>query len=118
MNNTNTYLEKNAPANMINGSYYYAISFCSSNYESAISYIPDMYLVDGMESVNIFNIPISPDSNVTGRNIYRTQRNTTSYYLLDKLYDNTTTKYIDSMSYNNISNNMYYNIFFNRLYGL
>ena len=89
---------------MKNGTYYYGVSFYTNSYESNISYIPDINVVDNNQTTILSNIPISPDTNVIGRNIYRTQVNTTSYYLLDKIYDNTATQYIDDILDDELSN--------------
>jgi hypothetical protein len=106
----NTYLSigpiiKGIVSNVQPATYSYGITFYTHNTESNISYIPDIFVSDKVNSIVINNIPVSNDSKVIGRNIYRTQMNTTAYYLLDKIYNNTDTSYTDILSDNSLSNN-------------
>ena len=106
----NTYLSigpiiKGILSNVQPATYSYGITFYTHNTESNISYIPDIFVSNKINSIVINNIPVSNDSKVIGRNIYRTQMNTTAYYLLDKIYNNTDTIYTDILNDNNLSNN-------------
>jgi len=48
--------------------------------------------------VNLTSIPVSSDSQVTGRKIYRTTLGGTRFYWLATIYDNTSTTYTDNVS--------------------
>ena len=78
-----------------NGLYYYKISYYNNSKESENSNFINISITLNHQ-VALTKIPISSDTSVTGRKIYRTLANTNTYYLLADIKDNITTSYIDN----------------------
>lgn len=81
------------------GTYYYKVTFYSSysGLESNVSASANATTPSDTYVVNLTSIPTSTDNSVTARKIYRTKLDdTTVYYLLTTIADNTTTIYEDS----------------------
>ena len=53
-------------------------------------------VIVSFQAITLTNIPVSTDTQVTGRKIYRTDSGGVNYYYLTTINDNTTTSYIDS----------------------
>lgn len=83
------------------GKHLYVISYYDNFSESEKS---DFIEIDvaGSKLIKFSNLPISPNSNVKGRRIYRTKVQDNVLYLLKNLDDNTTTEFIDGESDNNL----------------
>lgn len=85
----------------IAGTYSYLVTFvrggnypCESNPGPASA---DVTVTAG-QSVSLSSIPISPDSNVTARNVYRTEAGGATYKWLCQIADNTATTATDNAS--------------------
>jgi len=82
---------------VLNGDYYYKVTFMSGLLESAPSPF-SAQVSPALEEVDLSSIPISTDSQVTGRRIYRMGGTTTEYYLVALIGDNVTTDYTDNVA--------------------
>lgn len=86
--------------NIDNGTHKYKITYYTDLGETGISALSTNITItdkttDGQ--VNLANIPVSTDTKVTGRRIYRTLANSTaSYFLLADIPNNTSTTYTDN----------------------
>ena len=78
------------------GYHYYAISYETQEGESELSILKSVVIESNMYVI-LNNIPISLNSNVINRNIYRSMANDNKMYLLYKITDNITTKYVDNI---------------------
>jgi len=97
------------------GTYIYGISYYTKYYESEISSQKTIsYSADF--SVNIFKLPISENTQVIGRRIYRTKANENKFYLLFDLLNNETIELHDNINDEqlgidyNINNNIKYKL--------
>jgi hypothetical protein len=84
--------------NIAAGNYSYVVSFYTQEGETTCSQnLTTVTLSDGTGQVLLENIPVSSNSNVIGRKIYRTKLNDTTglFYLLHTINDNITTKFYD-----------------------
>jgi hypothetical protein len=96
--------------NVENGTHLYLVTFYSRVEETPPGISPTQSIsinitdktVNGM--VYVFNIPVSLDSRVIGRNIYRTKANDNIYYYLGSLSNNFQTSFVDNKSDNDLSN--------------
>jgi len=86
------------------GTYYYAVAYITS-YGTAGDYTNSTnqphITISASSSISLVDLPISPDPRVTGRRIFRTQKDGTYFYAY-KLYDladNTTTSWTDNGIY-------------------
>lgn len=86
--------------NIDNGTHRYRVSYYTALGETQLSTLTTNISITDKTSngqINLTNIPISTDTKVTGRRIYRTLANTTaSYYLLVDIPNNTSTTYTDN----------------------
>ncbi len=83
----------------IAGTYSYVVTFVrGGNYPAESNPSPASASVapTAGQSVNLSSIPLSPDGNVTARNIYRTEDAGATYKWLCQIADNTTTTYVDN----------------------
>lgn len=76
--------------------YNYAITNSSPYGETPIG--PTASITTNSTGSVILTLPISSNGNVNGRKIYRTTAGGTTYYLVDIIYDNYTTDYVDNKS--------------------
>lgn len=83
-------------ASTMNGTYYYSITYSNPLQESSQGVISDPITVTNT-GVNLTNIPISSDSQVTQRNIYRIGGALGQWRLIFTINDNTTTTYSDTL---------------------
>jgi len=101
--NNNNFISSNKG---LNGTYYYKISYISTNNESECSNVIGPITITH-QAVKLDSLPISLDSNVIGRKIYRTKGlNVNNYYLVATINDNTSTSYIDSVADSVVNNNI------------
>lgn len=86
--------------NIDNGTHRYRVSYYTDLGETQLSNATTNVTITDKTSngqINLTNIPVSTDTKVTGRRIYRTLANTTaSYYLLVDIPNNTSTTYTDN----------------------
>lgn len=82
------------------GAYYYRVAYGDAN--GNFGRPSDASLVatttGGNQQVNLSAIPVSSNTSVTQRRIYRTKVGGTEYYLLATISDNTTTTYTDNIA--------------------
>lgn len=95
-------LNINGSGNVPIGTYYYAVVFSTIEGDTKAcryEYFPSI-VISSPSSVLIQNIPISSDSRVLKRKIYRSQAGTVgdiySLYYIGSINDNTTTSYLDN----------------------
>lgn len=89
----------NSVAGNLNGTYDYCVSFVTATGETGWGLQAEVSVVN--QRVNLTNIPISADSSVIARKIYRTIGNpgdTRYLKLLTTINDNTTTIYADNIA--------------------
>lgn len=88
--------------NIDNGTHRYRVSYYTDLGETQLSTLTTNITITDKTSngqINLTNIPVSTDTKVTGRRIYRTLANTTaSYYLLVDIPNNTSTTYTDNIA--------------------
>ena len=80
------------------GFYLYGVSFYTSSEESVLSMATPVYIPLTTSNVLFTNIPISSNTNVIGRKIYRTRVNDTKFYLLAIITDNIQSTFIDNIN--------------------
>lgn len=87
-----------AGTNLGIGLYYYTVSYITALGETNMSTTVNVTTTAGNQSVVLTNIPISTDTRVTGRKIYRTKVGATSdnEFFLTQISNNTTTTYTDT----------------------
>lgn len=90
-----------AGSSTMNGKYYYCITFANANQESGQGAVSLPITVTGT-GVGLTSIPISTDSQVTQRNIYRQGGALGQWRLVATLNDNTTTVYNDTLADNQV----------------
>jgi len=99
--NSMAYTLSGTAGNVDDGVHRYKVSYYNDTGETALSgtYLV-VTVVDQSTSgqVLLTSIPVSPDSSVIGRKIYRSKvgLSTSAYYLVDTIADNTTTIYTDN----------------------
>lgn len=87
-----------AGGNLTTGAYIYAISFLVPGGETMIGNTTlATTLTGGNNQFALTNISLG-QSNCTGRKIYRTLHNGTTFYYLNTIHDNTTTTYSDNLA--------------------
>lgn len=99
----NAMLANIGPGNINNGVHKYVVTFYSRTEETPKGNMDiSINIIDNSLNgvVYVYNIPISNDSRVLGRNIYRTKANENIYYYLGSLGNNLQTSFIDSASDN------------------
>lgn len=82
------------------GTYKYAITYLYEGYQESNPYLDSdedvvECSIEAGDSVMLSNIPISSDTDVTKRKVYRTLKDGDVYYYVDTIDDNTTTTYSD-----------------------
>ncbi|MEM4217065.1 MAG: hypothetical protein QXZ09_03495 [Candidatus Methanomethylicaceae archaeon] len=80
----------------LNGTYSWKVTFVSATMESNGSPVSNQLTVSN-QSVNLSNIPISPDPQVAKRRIYRTLAGGTVFKFVGEINDNTTTTFTDNI---------------------
>jgi hypothetical protein len=78
--------------------YYYKVTYYYEDGESNECVADVSITPDAGQSVMLSSIPVSADSRVTQRRIYRTQGGLLTYKLLTVISDNTTTTFLDSLA--------------------
>jgi len=87
---------------MINDTVTYRVSYVTSyGVESNAGPISNSILVSG--TVQLHNIPISPDSQVIKRHIYRDLDGDQTFLRVATIYDNVTTSYLDNSAHDSLS---------------
>jgi len=92
-----TVIAGTASGNMGVGIYTYKVTFITAFGETSTSPVSSN-VTTGTGSVNLSNIPISTETNVTSRKLYRTTSGGGSWLFLATIADNTTTVYTDTAS--------------------
>lgn len=90
----------NATAGNLNGSYYYAVTFVTATGETETGSSTDV-IAPSSQQVDLTEIPVSADTRVTKRRIYRTAAADADPVLKKLVYeipDNTTTVYTDNVA--------------------
>lgn len=84
-------------AGALTGAYQYLVSFYNHNtgHESSVNVTPATFTASSQQ-VDLSSIPVSADSQVTRRRIYRTTSGGSIFYFLHEITDNTTTTYTDN----------------------
>lgn len=84
-------------AGVLTGAYTYKVSFVTNTGSTDLS--PVSSTVNPVsQKIELTSIPLSTDSRVTGRRIYRTRSSDIYYFLVTTINDNTTTTYSDNNS--------------------
>jgi hypothetical protein len=82
----------------LTGTYYYQVTYVTPLGETQAGTVSTV-VSPSNQKVNLSSIPVSSDTTVTGRNIYRTVAAGTGFkYLVTNLLNNTTTTYIDNIA--------------------
>ena len=84
-----------------NGIYTYKITYVSGLGETDVGPVSFPVTVVNYAAngkINLTNIPVSPITGVSARNIYRTKTGGSTYYLVDTIPDNTVTIYTDNIA--------------------
>lgn len=89
-------------AGSLTGTYIYGVSYITSQGETSLNLSGSVVAASNTIRVNL---PVSLDSRVTGRKIYRTLAGGSYYYYLTTVSNNTDTTYDDTASDNSISAN-------------
>lgn len=86
-------------AGNLTGAYYYSVSYVTPSGETESS-INSALVSPSAQKVDLTNIPVSPSSQVTGRNIYRNTAagSNRKMLLVALINDNTTTVYTDNVA--------------------
>ena len=93
----NASIVNNVGNNSINiGSHGYKVTFFSNTGETIPSNAIYVNITIANSQVNLINIPVSTDTRVIGRKIYRTAANESQFKLLYIMNNNTTTTYFDN----------------------
>ncbi len=88
-----------APLANNTGKYQYYVSFMTDGGETNASPLSNVLtLANNQAQVGLINIPLSTDSRVVARRIYRNQSNYDQFYLLTTISDNTTTTFLDTVN--------------------
>lgn len=83
----------------LTGDYLYAITYVTAEGETALGTVLASAVTAAAQKIELTEIPVSGDSRVTGRKIYRTTADDSeTYYLLATLEDNTTTTFSDNVA--------------------
>lgn len=97
-------------AGVLTGTYQYAVTFATATGETSVivGNIASTSIAPSAQQVNLTNIPISADSTVTSRKIYRTPAggDFASLKLLTTINDNTTTTFTDNVADGSLGANM------------
>ena len=81
----------------LTGAYYYKVTYMIDSYQEGSASVTSSAITPSSQSVTV-TIPISSNTRVTHRKIYRTKANSSVYYLLATISDNTTTSYGDNIA--------------------
>lgn len=83
--------------NIDNGTHKYRITFVNAAGETSLGSVSNTITVDASnKQVTLSSIPVSTSGGVTSRKIYRTKAGGSDYFLLDTIYNNTSTSYTDN----------------------
>ena len=85
------------------GTYYYCTTFGNSSQESSQSTVNAGPITVTNQGIQLTNIPVSTDPQVTERNIYRLGGSLGQWQLVATISDNTTTTYTDTTADANLS---------------
>ena len=91
-----------AGSSTMTGVYYYCVTFGNASQESSQGTVSNSITVSGT-GVGLTNIPVSTDSQVTQRNIYRQGGGLGQWRLIHTINDNTTTTYVDTLPDNQVT---------------
>jgi hypothetical protein len=94
-------------AGVLTGAYNYVVTFVNANGETSAG-TTSATTNPSSQQVNLTNIPVSVDSTVTARKIYRTTAggSTTAMKLVTTIADNSTTTYSDNIADGSLTTNM------------
>lgn len=82
-------------AGALTGTYYYKVTYVTADGETELGTVASVVL--SAQRASLTNIPVSSDPKVTSRKIYRgVAGNSTNFFLVTTLADNTTTTYTDN----------------------
>lgn len=84
-------------AGTLNGTYRYRVTFSSLTDSESNPNENDVIVTVTNQQVDLTNIPVSTDQQVTERRIYRTTGNGAAYFLAATIADNTTTVFTDNL---------------------
>lgn len=89
----------NATAGNLNGTYYYRVSYVTALGETRNGAV-SASVAPANQKVDLTNIPVSSDSTVTARRVYRTTAGGNTYQMkrVAEISDNVTTTYTDNIS--------------------
>jgi hypothetical protein len=93
-------------AGFLSGTYHYVVTYVPNTGQETGASPTSLGVSPNNQRVWVTNIPTSPNSNISERNLYRTLANSSTvgpYYLVTSFYDNTTTNYYDNTPDNILS---------------